>query len=261
MQSRDTRLRLAEDWLAIPRFKAAANPSHLYGMLAAVQGLRTLNLRNKNHATKYSHDAAIVASISHVLLIAECFVPARTSIAKLVKDLADELARRGLAVTILVPSPFIDEPCQVSTEDGLEVIRIRTGKIKGANKVVRGFVKLASPGRCGGGRGQSFPDAHLISLFLSHRQSSSVLWLSSSRNYSVGPAYLVLRDLWTQFMLDVGELRPGLTHKCLLRFERQQYSAANVIGVQTPGDLTCFGHDHLGIATCRSPVQLVLYRS
>lgn len=45
-------------------------------------------------------------------------------------------------------------------------------------------------------------------------------------------------------MLDVGELKPGLAHQYLLRFEQKQYAVADVIGVQSPGDLGYFESDY-----------------
>ena len=178
-----------------------------------------------------------------ILLIADSYVPTPTSTAKLVKDLADELARRGMCATVLVPSPNSDGACEVSLEGRLEVIRVKTNKVKGLGKIRRGLREVRF----------SQQIWRLARPTLSQRSFDLIIFFSPSiffgslverlKKLFGCPAYLVLRDLWTQFMLDVGELRPGLAHKYLSRFERQQYSAADVIGLQSPGDLRYFGYD------------------
>jgi O26-antigen biosynthesis N-acetyl-L-fucosamine transferase len=186
-----------------------------------------------------------VVSGRRVLLIADSFVPTTTSTAKLVKDLADELARRGLAVTVLVPSAFAEKPCEVSTEDGLEVIRIKTSKVKGAGKLLRGLREISFSQQIWR-RARAILSARSFDLIIFFSPTIFFGPLVERLKKLFGcPAYLVLRDLWTQFMLDVGELRPGLAHKCFSRFERKQYSAADVIGVQSPGDLSYFNRDPL----------------
>jgi glycosyltransferase involved in cell wall biosynthesis len=160
-----------------------------------------------------------------------------------VKDLADELTRRSIAVTVLVPTAAAGASCEISTEESIEVIRVRTSKTKGAAKLLRGIREVRFSQ-------QIWARARAI---LSQRNFDLIIFFSPTiflgplverlKTRFGCPAYLVLRDLWTQFMLDVGELRPGVVHKYLSRFERKQYSVADVIGVQSPGDLTYFDSD------------------
>jgi O26-antigen biosynthesis N-acetyl-L-fucosamine transferase len=201
--------------------------------------LRSLTI---TEVATYTIDAGTAASASRVLLITDTFVPTTTSTAKLVKDLADELARRGLSVTVLVPSAFAEKPCEVSTEDALEVIRIKTSKTKGAGKVLRGIREINFSRQIWRrARAVLAPRSFDLIIFFSPTIFFGPLVERLKKLFGC-PAYLVLRDLWTQFMLDVGELKPGLAHKYLLRFEQKQYSAADVIGVQSPGDLGYFAH-------------------
>jgi glycosyltransferase involved in cell wall biosynthesis len=217
--------------------------------------IRTLRSPSAADVTAYPIDFGSVPSVGRVLLITDTFVPTTTSTAKLVYDLAVELARRKLAITILVPSATTDKPCEVSIEDGLEVIRIKTSRTKGAGKVLRGLREVSFSQ-------QIWRRAKQV---LSSRSFDLIIFFSPTIFFGTlverlkerfgCPAYLVLRDLWTQFMLDVGELRPGLAYKYLLRFEQKQYCAADVIGVQSPGDLRYF--DDLSLAS--SPKIEVLF--
>jgi glycosyltransferase involved in cell wall biosynthesis len=157
-----------------------------------------------------------------------------------VKDLADELAGRGLAVTVLVPSALAEKPCEISTEDWLEVLRIKTSRVKGAGKLLRGFREISfSQQIWRRGRGILSSRRFDLIIFFSPTIFFGPLVERLKKLYGC-PAYLVLRDLWTQFMVDMGELRSGLVYKYLVRLERKQYSAADVIGVQSPGDLRYF---------------------
>ncbi len=223
--------------------------------MAASPDIKVLSSPSTTDVTPHGMDLGYSASGGRVLLITDTFVPTTTSTAKLVHDLAVELARRQLAVTILVPSATAEKPCEVSIEDGLEVIRIKTSRTKGAGKVLRGLREVSFSK-------QIWRRARQV---LSSRSFDLIIFFSPTIFFGTlverlkerfgCPAYLVLRDLWTQFMLDVGELRPGLAYKYLLRFEQKQYCAADVIGVQSPGDLRYF--DDLCIAS--SPKIEVLF--
>jgi glycosyltransferase involved in cell wall biosynthesis len=52
-----------------------------------------------------------------------------------------------------------------------------------------------------------------------------------------------LRDIFPQWALEAGVLRPGLIYEYFRRKETDQYDNADVIGVQSPGDLTYFANN------------------
>lgn len=211
-------------------------------------------LLTTTHAKNCGRNPEALPSQIRVLLLTDSFVPTTTSTAKLVKDLADELKRRSIAVTVLVPTAVAGASCDDSTEDSIEVIRVRTSKTKGAAKLLRGLREIRFSQ-------QIWLRARTI---LSQRNFDLIIFFSPTiffgplverlKTLFGCPAYLVVRDLWTQFMLDVGELRPGLLHKYLSRFEQKQYSVADVIGVQSPGDLRYFDGDR---GSHRQPVELL----
>jgi hypothetical protein len=74
-----------------------------------------------------------------ILILIDCYFPSSKSGAKHVHDLALEFTQQGHCVTILTPSDRIKQRLQVSNEEGLGIVRVKTGKIKGTFKVLRGI--------------------------------------------------------------------------------------------------------------------------
>jgi glycosyltransferase involved in cell wall biosynthesis len=67
------------------------------------------------------------------------------------------------------------------------------------------------------------------------------------------PSYLVLRDIFPKWAVDAGLLREGILHRYLKRKELAQYAAADVIGVEAPGDMFYF-HDEVRGLRCQVEV-------
>jgi glycosyltransferase involved in cell wall biosynthesis len=57
------------------------------------------------------------------------------------------------------------------------------------------------------------------------------------------PSYLILRDIFPEWAVDTGILRKGLLYRYFKRRELEQYVAADVIGVEAPGNLPYFKDD------------------
>jgi glycosyltransferase involved in cell wall biosynthesis len=60
------------------------------------------------------------------------------------------------------------------------------------------------------------------------------------RKRNLGKSYLIVRDIFPQWAVDLGILRPGLVLGLLRYFERYQYELADTIGVQSSGNLRYF---------------------
>lgn len=173
-----------------------------------------------------------------VLLITDSYYPSRTSAAKMMSDLAQALLKSGRAVSVAVPSAETEERAEIAVEDGVEVVRIRTGRTKGQNKLVRGYRELDFSRTIWWNARSYFHNTRFdLIAWYSPCIFFGPLVTRLKKLYDC-PAYLVQRDLWTQWMLDIGELREGsLPYKLLKHMEKTSYFAADVIGVQSLGDL------------------------
>jgi glycosyltransferase involved in cell wall biosynthesis len=175
-----------------------------------------------------------------ILIIVDCYYPTTKSSAKLVHDLGVEFNLRGHDVIILAPSETGSQKIQVTTEDGLRIARVRTGKIKGANLMARGWREVRLSANLWRG-GKDFLKANPCDgiVFYSPSIFFGGLVARLKKLWNV-PAYLILRDIFPQWAVDAGVLQKGLVYGYFRRKELEQYAAADVIGVQTPVNLEYF---------------------
>jgi O26-antigen biosynthesis N-acetyl-L-fucosamine transferase len=174
------------------------------------------------------------------LILAVRYLPGHDSTAKLVYDLAVELNRQGHDTTVLAPSHKITEKVQVSVEDGLRIIRVKTKQMEGAARplrAIREFCLSALIWR----RTRQFLSTIKMDLIVFF--SPTIFFGSLVRQLKSlwhCPAYLVVRDIFPQWALDAGVLRPGIAYQLFRRKEVEQYDIADTIAVQCPGDLSYF---------------------
>jgi O26-antigen biosynthesis N-acetyl-L-fucosamine transferase len=190
-----------------------------------------------------------------ILLLVDCYLPHSKSSATQMHDLAIEFRRRNHEVTILTPCDRISADCEIATEEELRVIRVRTGKIKGASKVFRAAqeMRLSSVTWRRARRVLLTNPADLIVFY-----SPTIFWGELVRRLKSiwgCSAYLILRDIFPAWAVDAGLLRKGLIYRFFRRKEIQQYEAADRIAVQSPANLSYFTRE-FGLR--RFPVE-VLY--
>ena len=178
-----------------------------------------------------------------ILIIVDCYYPSTKSSAKLVHDLGVEFLRLGHEVVVLAPSNTIGQRLEVRVEEGLRIARVRTGKIKGANLMMRGWQEVRLSTNLWKGAGD----------FLESNRCDFILYYSPSIFFGElvarlkklwhCPSYLILRDIFPRWALDEGTLSKGLIYRYFQHRELEQYNAATVIGVQTPANLKYFSEE------------------
>jgi glycosyltransferase involved in cell wall biosynthesis len=171
------------------------------------------------------------------LLLADIYVPSRISAALQLRDLAQELARQGHEVVVLVPCQGLGRAWRLEQVDGVSVLRVRAPRTKDIGLVRRAIGEAL------------LPLALLLGLWLGPLRRlrwDGIIWYSPT--IFLGPAvawlkrasrcraYLILRDLFPDWAVDAGVLRKGLTYRVFKAVERFQYRQADVIGVQTPAN-------------------------
>lgn len=175
-----------------------------------------------------------------ILLIADCYLPTTKSVAEMVHDLAVEFRRQGHEVIVAVPDHTLAAPSEAAVEDGVTVLRIRTGRIKGASKVVRAIneVRLSS---VFWKTGKRFFRANRCDLVVFY--SPTIFFgrlVKRLKKLWNCKAYLILRDIFPENFVELGLLKKGLIYWYFKRKERQQYAAADIIGVELPRNLQYF---------------------
>lgn len=175
-----------------------------------------------------------------VLLIVDCYLPEQKSSASLMHALADELASRGHAVTLLAPSSHLKVPCEVQQTAPFKVVRYRTGAIKGARLHVRAVNEmLLSATAWWRARAVIEQEQYHFAVFYSPSIFFGPLVALLKRRACLR-SYLVLRDIFPDWAVQAGILRIGLPYRIFKLFERLQYAVADRIGVETKGSVRYF---------------------
>lgn len=176
-----------------------------------------------------------------IALIADVFPPLRSSGAVQLRDLSLELVRQGHQVTVMIPAPELNQPWQLEDMSGVEVLRLKAPRTKDMGYVRRTLGELLMPFMMLG----SFRKSSLAKV-----RWDGVVWYSPS--IFLGPmasalkkpsncrSYLIIRDIFPEWAADIGLMGRGLPYHFFKAVARYQYSVADVIGVQTPGNLSYF---------------------
>jgi O26-antigen biosynthesis N-acetyl-L-fucosamine transferase len=175
-----------------------------------------------------------------ILILVDCYYPSPKSSAKLVHDLGTELQRRGHAVLVLTPSDLVSEPLTISMENGLLIARVKAGNIKSANKAFRALQEIQLSMNLWR-RAKDFLYENSCDLILFYSPSIFFGPLVSKLKSLWGcPAYLILRDIFPEWAVDARILRKGLIYQFFRWMETRQYRTADLIAVQSPGNLEYF---------------------
>jgi glycosyltransferase involved in cell wall biosynthesis len=167
------------------------------------------------------------------------------SSAKLIHDLATEFLRLGHEPIVVAPDESILKDTEITIGSGIKVLRVRTGKIKTASRLVRGFNE-ARLSNIIWEKGRRFFEENPCDLIVYYSPTiffgSLVMRL---KKHFACPSYLILRDIFPQWAVDAGVLSHGMVYKFFKLKERQNYDAADIIGVQSPANLRYFEENGL----------------
>jgi len=182
-----------------------------------------------------------MTKLLRIALIADVFPPLRSSGAVQLRDLSLEFIRQGYKVTVMIPSYDIDEAWSLEDMEGVEVLRLKALRTRDIGYIRRTINEFLMP----------FAMLHnLRKSPLSNMSWDGIVWYSPT--IFLGPianslkktngcrSYLIVRDIFPDWAVDMGLLSRGLPYRFLKVIERYQYSIADVIGVQTPANLPYF---------------------
>lgn len=178
-----------------------------------------------------------------IALIADVFPPLRSSGAVQLRDLSLEFVKHGHRPTVMIPSSDIDKPWMIEDMGGVQVLRLKAPRTKDTNYVRRTIGEFLMP----------------FAMKLNLRKSplaeecwDGVVWYSPTiflgpiasalKKASTCRSYLIIRDIFPEWAVDMGLLGRGLPYHFFKAIERYQYSVADVIGVQTSSNLAYFNH-------------------
>jgi O26-antigen biosynthesis N-acetyl-L-fucosamine transferase len=180
------------------------------------------------------------------LILVDCYYPSAKSSAKLVHDLAVEFCRRGDQAVILTPSDSVRQTADIATEDGITVVRVKNGRIKGANKMQRAIREARLSANLWNGA-KDFLQQNRCDLIVFYSPTIFFGKLVGRLKKLWGcPAYLILRDIFPEWAADAGLIKRGMIYAFFRRAALLQYRVADVIGVQSPANLGYFSRSFPG---------------
>ena len=175
-------------------------------------------------------------------IISDSFPPLKNSGAIQIRDLSIEFVKQGHEVIVITPSSEIINPYLLSEMDKVQVLKIKAPKIKDIGYFRRAIGEYLMP---------SIMIYHLKRNSLIDNNLDGIITYAPS--IFLGPLanmlkktnncknYLILRDIFPQWAVDVGLLSNyGLPYYFLKRVEKYLYATADIIGVQTPVNLKYF---------------------
>lgn len=166
------------------------------------------------------------------------YPPMSSSTAVQMRDLAIEFVAQGHRPTVMVPDPDLDTDWAIDHHDGVEVLRVRTPQHRNIGYARRAVMEALLPWKMLWALNRS-P--------LAHEKWDGVVWWSPTiffgplvkalKRRSGARSYLILRDIFPAWALDLGLLKYGPIYLFFKLIERQQHAAADVVGVQSPSNL------------------------
>ena len=176
-----------------------------------------------------------------IALIADTFPPLRTSGAVQLRDLSLEFIKQGHDLTVILPSGLQKEGYILEYHNGIRVIRLKTMITKDIGYYKRTLSEALMP---------FFMLWHLQKSPLSLEKWDGVVFYSPSiflapiakyiSKMSCCKCYLIIRDIFPEWAADLGLMGRGLPYYFFKAVAYYQYSVADIIGVQTSGNLSYF---------------------
>jgi glycosyltransferase involved in cell wall biosynthesis len=174
-----------------------------------------------------------------IAVISTDYPPLRTSAAVMLRDLVQQFSALGHRPVVIVPSLTSDRPWTVERLEGIEVLRVAAPPTRASTHLRRAIAEMW------------LPFAMLRNVRKSPLRSVKwdlLVWYSppiffgpliwALRRASGARTYLILRDIFPEWALDLGLVKKGPSYLLLKAFAAFQYAISDTIGVQTESNLS-----------------------
>jgi glycosyltransferase involved in cell wall biosynthesis len=173
-----------------------------------------------------------------LIILSDNYPPLRISGAVQMRDLVREFADQGHQPTVVTPVPCLKTPWEYEWDAGVRVLRVRTPPTKDVNYFIRTLNET---------RLTSALTRGMRRAGMSLSEWEGVVWYSPTiflgrlagkiRRNSNCRSYLILRDIFPEWAVDMGLMGRGLPYRYFKYVEFSQYSQADTVGVQTEANL------------------------
>jgi glycosyltransferase involved in cell wall biosynthesis len=177
-----------------------------------------------------------------ICLIVDDYLPDSIKVGgKMMHELGVEFVKRGHEVSVVTPKTDLEKPYSITEIERINVCLFRSGAVKNVGKVQRAVNEtLLSHNAWKAFRKYFKENPHDLIIYY----SPSIFWgplVKKLKKLWNAPAYLVLRDLFPQWAIDIKLMRSGsVIAKYFHYFERINYDAADMIGLMSAKNLKWF---------------------
>ncbi len=165
----------------------------------------------------------------------------RTSAAVHMYELTLELIKQHHEVTVVIPKVSGDVPLMTQNINRFKLVSVLTPKTKDVSYIRRVIAEFLSP---------FIIYSRLKSSSIMDEDFDGIIWYSPTiffgplisrlKRKFCCPAYLVLRDMFPDWAVDLGLMKKRLPYYFLKFIELNQYKVATIIGIQAPGNFKYF---------------------
>lgn len=173
-----------------------------------------------------------------IAVIADSYYPARTSAAAQLKDLTIEFNKQEISPLVIIPDYELDKSWRLDVLNGVRVLRLKSPKTKDVGYIRRTVAEFFMP---------YFMWIRYSMSPLASEKLDGVIWYSPTifwapfvkrlKKASSCKGYLILRDIFPEWALDLGLMRRGLAYRFFKWIEASQYKIADTIGVQAANNI------------------------
>ena len=178
----------------------------------------------------------------NILIVTDAYPPARTSGATHIYDLSQAFLENGHQVSVLTPVDNQNQEVILELKDGVQLFSVKAFQTKDIGYARRLLGEFLNP--------------YIIWRHLKNENQfksqkyDGIVWYSPTifwgplikrlKKQFQAKSYLILRDIFPDWALDIGLIKKGPIYYFFKMVERYQYHQADVIGVQSPNNLTYF---------------------
>jgi glycosyltransferase involved in cell wall biosynthesis len=173
-----------------------------------------------------------------IALISSDYAPLHSSAAVQVRDLAQAFLAQGHEPVVIVPASLHGAWWTTESQDGVQVLRVAAHRPRDTGYVLRALGEMLLPfSMLRGVRKSPFRNTRwdAVAWYSPTIFFGPLVW-SLKRN-SECRSYLILRDIFPEWALDLGLLRKGPAYFFFKTVAQFQYAIADTIGVQSPSNL------------------------
>lgn len=173
-----------------------------------------------------------------IALISTDYPPLRTSAAVQLRDLARQFTALGHHPMVIVPSLTSGEPWTLEPLEGVDVLRLAAPPTRAANHFRRALAEMWLPfAMLRNLRGSPLRSAHWDLIVWYSPPIFFGPLISALRRSSGARTYLILRDIFPEWAVDLGIIKRGPVYFLFKAIAAFQYAVADTIGVQTESNL------------------------